>query len=135
DQLTGAYNRKIIEKLDKNDGILVLLDLDGFKRMNDVYGHKKGDEILKRFSTLVMNNIRSDDYFIRLGGDEFCIITKSSDIKNQISRLYNIAKNEINLGFSYGIVDLSEYNDFDKAYMKADEELYKHKWSKKDQPY
>jgi len=63
--------------------------------MNDVYGHKKGDEILKRFSTLVMNNIRSDDYFIRLGGDEFCIITKSSDIKNQISRLYNIAKNEI----------------------------------------
>lgn len=135
DQLTGAYNRKIIEKLDKNDGILVLLDLDGFKRMNDVYGHKKGDEILKEFSALVMKNIRSDDYFIRLGGDEFCIITKSTDIRNQITRLYNLAKNELNLGFSYGIVDLSEYKDFDKAYMKADENLYEHKWSRKNQTY
>ena len=135
DQLTGAYNRKIIENLDKKDGILVLLDLDGFKKINDVYGHKKGDEILKEFSALVMKNIRSDDYFIRLGGDEFCIITKSTDIRNQITRLYNLAKNELNLGFSYGIVDLSEYKDFDKAYMKADENLYEHKWSRKNQTY
>jgi len=135
DQLTGAYNRKIIENLDKEDGMLVLLDLDGFKKVNDVYGHRKGDEILKRFSALVMKNIRSDDYFIRLGGDEFCIITKSSDTRNLIGRLYNLAKNELNLGFSYGVVDLSEYKDFDKAYMKADEDLYKHKWSKRNQPY
>jgi len=121
--------------LDKEDGMLVLLDLDGFKKVNDVYGHRKGDEILKRFSALVMKNIRSDDYFIRLGGDEFCIITKSSDTRNLIGRLYNLAKNELNLGFSYGVVDLSEYKDFDKAYMKADEDLYKHKWLKKNQPY
>lgn len=134
DQLTGAYNRKVIETLDKQ-GTLILIDLDDFKKVNDSYGHKKGDEMLKRFSNLVIRNIREDDYFIRLGGDEFCIVTKRGDSKQVINRIYNLSKNELNLGFSCGIVNLSEYEGFDKAYIKADEHLYENKRARRSKPY
>lgn len=124
DRLTGAYNRKIIDYINPG-GILVILDLDSFKEINDIYGHIHGDNMLKRFADIVKKNIRnSEDYFIRLGGDEFCIITKSVDIKGMMERIYNASRNELGLGFSYGF---AAFTNFDEAYAQADKVMYEMK--------
>jgi len=126
DSLTGAYNRKYIDLLE-NDGTLVLMDLDKFKEINDKYGHHKGDEFLAKFANLIRSNIRSEDVFIRLGGDEFCLVLKGKDYREVVDRLYNLVRNHLGLSFSYGIANLNEARDFNEAYRMADEELYRRK--------
>ncbi|MEN3042323.1 MAG: GGDEF domain-containing protein [Fervidobacterium sp.] len=124
DKLTGAYNRKIIDYI-KTEGVLILLDLDNFKEINDKYGHMHGDELLKRFAELVKKHTRQgEDYFIRLGGDEFCIITTSLDVDTMINRIYNASRNELGLSFSYGYAVM---RDFDEAYSVADKIMYERK--------
>ncbi|ODN29788.1 GGDEF domain-containing protein [Fervidobacterium thailandense] len=126
DSLTGAYNRKYIDLLE-NSGTLVLMDLDKFKEINDKYGHHKGDEFLAKFADLIRSNIRSEDIFIRLGGDEFCLVLKGKDYREVVDRLYNLVRNHLGLSFSYGVASLDEARDFDEAYRIADEELYRRK--------
>ncbi|MGC8820998.1 MAG: GGDEF domain-containing protein [Fervidobacterium sp.] len=129
DKLTETYNRKIIDHV-KPSGILILFDLDGFKEINDKYGHIYGDEILKKFAQIVKKHIRhGEDYFIRLGGDEFCIITNSEDVSGMMERIYNVSRNEIGLGFSYGFASL-DGNTFDNAYAIADKMMYENKSKK-----
>ncbi|MCB5560465.1 diguanylate cyclase [Anaerosalibacter bizertensis] len=95
DQLTGTYNRKIfIEKVEKELAIarsnktkciLIILDLDKFKEINDTYGHYYGDEVLKISAKRIKNIIRKGDFAGRYGGDEFLIfisnIKKEPDIE------------------------------------------------------
>lgn len=127
DKLTGAYNRKVVELI-KPGGVLIILDMDNFKEVNDKYGHLYGDEMLKRFSNIVKSHIRSnEDYFIRLGGDEFAIISRSSEPEKLIRRIYDASKNELGLGFSWGS---AVFNDFDEAYAIADKILYEDKKKK-----
>ncbi|WP_448376897.1 GGDEF domain-containing protein [Fervidobacterium sp.] len=126
DHLTGVFNRKAIDIIPKG-GTLVLVDLDGFKKINDKYGHIHGDMILKKFAEIINANIRTGDYFIRLGGDEFCIVFKTvkvEDIPKVMERLYNECRNHLGLGFWYGY---SEFDDFDKAYDAADRMMYENK--------
>lgn len=124
DKLTGAYNRKIIEYI-RPGGTLIILDLDNFKEINDKYGHIYGDELLKRFAEVIKRHIRQgEDYFIRLGGDEFCIITNSLDVETMMERIYNTSKNELGLSFSYGYAPMK---NFDEAYAVADKVMYEKK--------
>ena len=84
DSLTGLYNRRYLEVhldklLQKNQenrkslGVL-LLDIDHFKKVNDTYGHKVGDEILKGFGARIKDKLRSFDLVARTGGEEFVVI-------------------------------------------------------------
>jgi diguanylate cyclase (GGDEF)-like protein len=79
DPLTGALNRKAFYELttarahSRSWSLLVYADLDGFKKLNDTFGHAVGDECLVRFVRQVTRVIRSDDLLARLGGDEFAI--------------------------------------------------------------
>ncbi|ONN27481.1 hypothetical protein XJ44_03555 [Thermosipho affectus] len=126
DPLTGAYNRKIIDKL-RPGGYFILIDLNDFKELNDRYGHEYGDRVLKDFSKIVVENLPKKDYFIRLGGDEFAIITYFENPKGLVEKIRLQMKRKINLDFSYGI---SRYSQFERAYKKADEKLYKMKRQK-----
>lgn len=129
DNLTGAFNRKVIEQLPKG-GVLILIDIDGLKKINDTYGHIYGDKLLQRFSEIVKKDIRQEDYFIRLGGDEFCIVSNSiseKDVEHIMNRLYNRCRNELGVGFSYGF---APFDNFDKAYEQADEKMYQMKEEK-----
>ena len=85
DPLTGLFNRRVfLEKLnhEKNrlarkfnaSTVLLMLDLDHFKQVNDKYGHRTGDLVLKTFSKIVLENIRILDVPARLGGEEFAIL-------------------------------------------------------------
>ena len=80
DPLTGAPNRRafddrIAELLDAGtEASLILIDLDGFKRVNDLFGHATGDRVLQTVAKVVADEIPGDGFAARLGGDEFAIL-------------------------------------------------------------
>ncbi|WP_308388045.1 diguanylate cyclase [Acidithiobacillus sp. AMEEHan] len=95
DELTGIANRRFsLEELEKRlsrykrhqrDMSVCILDLDHFKRINDQHGHLAGDKVLREFSRVVQNELRSTDHFGRLGGEEFLLICEDSSIENTTS--------------------------------------------------
>jgi two-component system cell cycle response regulator len=85
DPLTGLFNRRVfLERLEQERAkvarlphyvaVVLMLDLDFFKRVNDTYGHATGDAVLKAFAEVVRNNSRAIDVPARLGGEEFAIL-------------------------------------------------------------
>ncbi|HEU5337743.1 MAG TPA: EAL domain-containing protein, partial [Sulfuricaulis sp.] len=92
DPLTGLYNRRhfdsqleiiLSDHLPKNLAVcLLLIDLDGFKFINDTYGHPFGDEVLRTTAQLLKQQVRRNDYIARLAGDEFAMVLKNTDIEN-----------------------------------------------------
>jgi diguanylate cyclase (GGDEF)-like protein len=93
DHLTGLYNRRRLDehfhrriKMLKKEHLLfaIMLDLDDFKKINDIYGHAAGDDALMEIAELLRNVCRgSDDFITRMGGDEFIILgerTKTEEI-------------------------------------------------------
>ncbi|WDE07680.1 diguanylate cyclase [Thalassomonas viridans] len=99
DQLTGAYNRYFLEKFmpqeisqfkrshkrrPAQNGYLgiMMIDIDHFKAINDSYGHEAGDKLLIRFTQILQNNCREEDWVVRWGGEEFVIIAKGLSLTN-----------------------------------------------------
>ncbi len=96
DNLTGLANRynfnKRVEQLIANPSnifTLLIVDLDGFKEVNDIYGHAVGDELLIQASARMRNVLRDDDLLARLGGDEFAIVINK---RSQSSGLLSISE-------------------------------------------
>lgn len=86
DSLTGLMNRHAITQeindlfenfTELSEYALLFLDIDGFKKVNDTYGHLVGDGLLREFAKKVTKVVRHDDYVARLGGDEFIVLLKS----------------------------------------------------------
>ncbi|ERN51829.1 GGDEF domain-containing protein [Alkalihalophilus marmarensis] len=90
DPLTNLYNRRyfdlLLEKAIPHSErvnkplLLMILDVDHFKRVNDTYGHICGDEALKHLSQVIKENVRSSDAYVRFGGEEFAVIMQDTDI-------------------------------------------------------
>lgn len=84
DELTGLLNRRGFDAILRRNllsaarydeaGILVYLDLNGFKKINDDHGHPAGDDVLRAVGRYLQQNIRATDYAARLGGDEFAVL-------------------------------------------------------------
>ena len=84
DRLTGLYNLRHLERqLAQVSAVheryghpfsLLLLDVDGLKRVNDAHGHAAGDRLLKQVAAALERSLRSVDVAVRLGGDEFCVL-------------------------------------------------------------
>ncbi|QQR70024.1 MAG: GGDEF domain-containing protein [Alphaproteobacteria bacterium] len=85
DELTGVFNRRGLTRALQRElaaamrdqcggGVLILYDLDGFKRINDRYGHQAGDAYLQAFASVLLAEVRPSDIVARLGGDEFAVI-------------------------------------------------------------
>ena len=53
----------------------IIFDIDYFKKINDNYGHDFGDEVLRKIAKIILTNIKKDDTFCRIGGEEFVLIT------------------------------------------------------------
>jgi diguanylate cyclase (GGDEF)-like protein len=116
--------------------MLVMIDLDGLKRINDEHGHAHGDGLLREFAQQ-LSALKSDGMSVfRLGGDEFAVLGERSqeDLArhklNQIERLLHEAGFP-GCGISYGIAFGSEINSGSQLLMHADARMYLHKTTKK----
>ncbi|PCI40049.1 MAG: hypothetical protein COB46_07515 [Rhodospirillaceae bacterium] len=100
DQLTGVYNRRGFEQEFQRvlsaatrygeTGVLIYIDLDGFKPINDTYGHAAGDKMLTEVARVLNDHIRPQDMVARLGGDEFAILLTRTDWKDGLKRAERI---------------------------------------------
>ena len=117
DELTGLPNRRrLIAELstfNEADGALLLLDLDGFKPINDSYGHEMGDRILRQVAQRFSRSLPSGAILARLGGDEFGVLAAGSDdatlelasaLKATLSYPFIIDGKSISIGVSIGHV-------------------------------
>ena len=96
DSLTNVLNRRGLEdelhrvlsaaERYNETGVLVFIDLDGFKPINDTFGHGAGDLVLQKVAELLKTNIRPHDSVGRLGGDEFAVILSRTDWQSGLAR-------------------------------------------------
>ncbi|MGZ8782514.1 MAG: bifunctional diguanylate cyclase/phosphohydrolase [Gaiellaceae bacterium] len=135
DALTGLGNRrKLLADLSvaERAGLLVVLDLDGFKSYNDSFGHPAGDALLTRLGGRLSASIRSEDQAYRLGGDEFCVFVANSTDHAGVALRVAVAMREQGDGFSvtssYGFVSMpDEATTVTEALRLADQRMYAQK--------
>jgi len=149
DVLTNISNRRVLfetghkmfdmaKKYDR-DFMLMILDIDHFKSINDKYGHPIGDHILKELTQLISMNIRREDLLCRFGGEEFAIILKNINEEQESvihtiwdiinSHHFYISEEEhINVTFSAGVLSYQkQLKSFEDMVVIADKLLYKAK--------
>ncbi|ACK69145.1 diguanylate cyclase with GAF sensor [Gloeothece citriformis PCC 7424] len=152
DELTGLYNRRgflflaeqqwKLAHRHKTLYVLVFLDLDGLKKVNDTYGHEIGDRMISDLATLLKNNLRESDIIGRVGGDEFVIFAlKKFGDSQELTKRLQLAINQFNLqekrvyqlSASIGIVDCHpcENCSLEKYMANADAAMYMQKRAKK----
>lgn len=135
DDLTGLPNRRrFISEVEKySNGSILLMDLDGFKPVNDKYGHETGDEILKQVSARFLKAIPNNSLLARLGGDEFAVLTYESyeeamelamAIRATLSYPFNIGGAAISVDVSIGCVSNDGKSDL---MSRADTAMYQAK--------
>lgn len=147
DHLTGLLNRKAFENHFKNEQkksaeekmAILYIDLDGFKAVNDNYGHDSGDCLLKLVAERLKNAVRKNDRVSRMGGDEFTVllsnIKSSLDVKNvqrkieaKLAEPYEINGKIINISCSIGYsIDYRAERSFQEMLVRADTAMYKMK--------
>lgn len=147
DQLTGLYSRNFFGEILKNQIAIaerekmtceiVIIDIDDFKKINDLYGHLVGDEVLKFVAKCIKESIRSSDIAARYGGDEFVIVLLSAleGAINVVERIRSNLKQNNRFSFpvdiSYGFSRFSSKEEYKFAFEQADELLYRMKNDKK----
>ncbi|MDP6787936.1 MAG: GGDEF domain-containing protein [Rhodospirillales bacterium] len=153
DGLTGLLNRRAIEaemghalaaarRYDER-GVLVYMDMDGFKAVNDAYGHAAGDEVLRQVARVLQENVRDSDRVGRLGGDEFAILLARTSWEDGIKRAEAIDRvvnttvvnwNGCNLALSasFGVHKYGADDDDGELLNQADKAMYKIKRGRAD---
>jgi diguanylate cyclase (GGDEF)-like protein len=144
DPLTGLYNRRFAEqRLNAEIAraerrglsmLVVLVDLDDFKGINDTYGHLVGDVVLKEFAKCLSSSTRGSDLAVRWGGDEFMLLLLDCDV-DQLSLVLGrmegfgveVKGKKMMVSFSVGSKAYVPGDDFETMIAAADESLYANK--------
>lgn len=137
DELTGLPNRRSliseIENFMSKDGSLMLLDLDGFKPVNDLHGHTAGDKVLQQVAMRFSRALPHGTLLARLGGDEFGVLFEGSyesamdvalALRATLSYPFNIESQHIQIGVSIG---LAANNGAPDLLRRADDAMYRAK--------
>ncbi|HSW70741.1 MAG TPA: sensor domain-containing diguanylate cyclase, partial [Gammaproteobacteria bacterium] len=146
DPLTNLYNRRYLEDFlsrqlflaarEETPLAVLMMDLDHFKRINDVHGHEAGDLVLKEFSRLLLTFVRRSDLATRYGGEEFVVIFYNSDKAGGMKRAEEIrdavshsnlkyGNQDIHLTVSIGVSSFPENAKDEKELLdRADKALY-----------
>ena len=150
DRLTGAKNRnyftdaarKLMSLSQRNQTPLSLIacDIDHFKQINDTYGHAAGDAVLVAFCQHIQNQLRTEDIFIRIGGEEFLILLPQIELKNAVQTAQRLCDSlaQLEISFndlalkvsaSFGVSEINTQIDINKNVNNADTALYEAKRS------
>ncbi|HBY06541.1 MAG TPA: hypothetical protein DEH22_01630 [Chloroflexi bacterium] len=147
DPLTGILNRRqyiylselLIAEAERYDTPIsvIMFDIDHFKKVNDTYGHAKGDEVLKHISQIVLGQIREADIFGRYGGEEFTLTLPQTPLKKAIQMTQRISigiqqilisedDSVLQVTASFGITarGSSNHETLDQLLKNADDALY-----------
>lgn len=147
DDLTGVGNRRhLVQRLTEEctrserssePFALLVIDLDGFKTINDTHGHAAGDACLQHFTLMAQSRLRSGDLLARTGGDEFCIVLPSSTLREGIMiarRVLDVCRRDaegcagadipiaVSIGIAQWTRDIGAYPD--RLIAAADHALY-----------
>lgn len=150
DSLTNLYNRKAAENKINSyvesgiKSVIMIIDLDSFKLVNDSLGHARGDELLKEIAQNISGYFRNTDIVSRLGGDEFLVFIpyisssdwvkrKGAELIKGLSKSLTYDGGIINVGASIGVYMSNGDCDYQKLYEKADEAMYQAKSLGKNQ--
>jgi diguanylate cyclase (GGDEF)-like protein/PAS domain S-box-containing protein len=153
DNLTGCYSRgyglALLEEQiktanrKKNSILLLYLDVDKFKEINDTYGHKEGDSLLKEVVQLFKSTLREVDIICRIGGDEFLLIFPDNSLNNaplirerlskNLEKLNQSLNKPYKISFSIGLSVYDPFNpqSVEKLIHLADQAMYEDKSKKK----
>jgi diguanylate cyclase (GGDEF)-like protein len=117
----------------------MMIDLDDFKKINDIYGHPLGDEVLKNIAKILKDSLRNVDHLGRFGGDEFVIILPNTNLENTViiaervrekiaNFVHNLEEHIIQTTVSIGIASYNSLDDdVNQIIKRADQALYKAK--------
>lgn len=153
DELTGVYNRAtLIRKIDAalseqqeagHTFAFLMTDLDGFKNVNDIYGHQAGDRILRSFANILKEHIGENSYIGRLGGDEFVVfkygvnnieevLQEAKQVCERVEKLSQETYSRSILTVSIGVSSVQDGDNFESIYPRTDRILYQAKASGKN---
>ena len=138
DRLTGLYNRHYmmerLEEANKTDegSMIAMIDIDDFKKINDVYGHNAGDYVLEKISNIMKENCE-DTIISRWGGEEFLLLIKNAEsgyemmdnlLHKVISDKFVFYEKDIKVSVTIGVEKRDKGLTLDKWIQAADEKLY-----------
>lgn len=145
DILTGIYNRRFFEeeikRLDTKRNYplsIIMADINKLKIVNDVFGHKKGDDLLKKAAEIIKGECRSDDIIARIGGDEFAVMLPNTTIEEATILIDRIKQRcsktnieSIQISAAFGACEKDdEKQDISEIIKKAEDNMYSQKTHK-----
>ena len=155
DPLTGLMNRRGFERFYEQElsrirrhqspgALFVLIDLDRFKPLNDLYGHQAGDACLQLVAEQLMKSIRVADGAARFGGDEFALLLTNADPEKALIRVQQVKEtlnnmhliwegDELHFGASVGSKPVTAESTYATSYQVTDHALYADKKARKAQ--
>ena len=155
DALTGLFNRRALREIGEEEVerahrlavpiAVAMIDLDNFKRINDIHSHLVGDEVLKGVAHLLRENIRNIDSISRYGGDEFVIVMPATNLDNALQAAKRLMQKlnstpilvdgmQFTINASLGLTAHAEDPpNFDELLQQADKAMYNVKNSGKNQ--
>lgn len=134
----AAARRQRAKGNGKGGGVLVIIDLDGFKRINDTHGHMAGDAYLRQVARLLVGAVREEDVVARLGGDEFALLLTNTDAACGSARARQIAtaacrrgvqwnNADLPIRFSFGVQSYGADDREEEVIRLADSHMYSNK--------
>lgn len=154
DFLTGLLNRRYFYKraealieLRKRQSFeisIIMLDIDNFKFINDIFGHDVGDKVIKSLAEVLKRESREVDIVSRFGGEEFCLVCPYTDLEGAVGLAERIRLGiidvlipthicDVRFSASFGVTTLSLHRSLDDAIIRADDALYHAKREGKNQ--
>lgn len=142
DKLTGIYNRLKLDDILEHEKkqfdrfarplSIIMLDLDLFKKVNDNYGHKAGDETLRAICKIILEQKRDSDVFGRWGGEEFLLVCPETDIDGaralaeKLRKAIEVYEFPIitSMTASFGVAQFEKHDSIVKVFDRADHALY-----------
>jgi len=148
DELTGLLNRRGFEgeiartmagaRRYREKGVLLYIDLDGFKPVNDCHGHAAGDAVLRLVAKLLTDNVRETDFVARLGGDEFSVLLTRTTWEDGLGRAEAFALDwkgrPIAVRASFGFQTYGPGDDLREILNSADNAMYADKRARGTEP-